>query len=383
MTTLRYIVFMSVVSIIFLFGSSTIGSDAQGTTATYSSWRPDNSYIAIAQGNSVQVVDVTIGQTVWEQVGMLEQIAPPQWSPDGTRLAIGNGSVLEIWSGVESSQSARRDLTLQAASYMHSFVWNPQGNRIAVAHDALEVWDLPSATLLYRVYGHSNFIMEVSWRANGAQIATASVDRTVKIWDAATGVVTQTMTVMRDMNQPVSEIFVVPTSVTWVASDPLLVFGVADGTVRLWDIVALSAPEVRTTRFDESVMRAGNVRIASIDANDLGSEVVSGATDGTLAVWNLDSGELIQSYRTNLSLDSVSYSQYGGRLLISGGQPTLNESSIGEMVILDEALADGTVQIVVPDPTLERLQAIAALCDAPLTVTDAIPQVEQPAALTD
>jgi len=371
--------------LLFIFGANTQGTHGQGATRTYTSWSPDNRYIAAAQGDSVQVVDVMTLQMVWQQNGMWEQAAPPQWSPDGTKLAVGNGSVLEIWSGVRNGEQPSRELTIQANSYIHSIAWNPQGDRVAIAHHALEVWELPSVTLLYRVYAHGNYITEVSWRADGTQIATASADRTLKIWDAGTGVVTQTMTVLRrDMNLPVSEIFVVPTSVRWQSDESLLIFGVADGTVRLWDTEELNAAEVRTTALDPRVMSTGStgdVRIESVDVNDFDGEIVSGAGDGTLTVWDIDTSEVLRSFQTNLSLDSVSYSQFGGRLLISGGQAS--DNGIERHVILNESLLNGGVQIVVPDPSLERLQSIAELCNAPLTVADAIPDATQTDQLAD
>jgi WD40 repeat protein len=47
------------------------------------------------------------------------------------------------------------------------------------------VWDAAGGRVLLTLKGHSNSVTSVSWSADGARLATGSLDGTAKVWDAA------------------------------------------------------------------------------------------------------------------------------------------------------------------------------------------------------
>jgi hypothetical protein len=58
----------------------------------------------------------------------------------------------------------------------------------------------------------------------------------------------------------------------------------------------------------------------------------------------------------------MSLSPYGGRLVLGDAAPTSDLAAIQASSDVIQTLADGAVQIVVPAPSLDRLNAIAELC---------------------
>ncbi len=51
----------------------------------------------------------------------------------------------------------------------------------------MKLWDAATGQEIRTFRGHSNLVMDVAFRPNGRQIASGSLDNTVKLWDPATG----------------------------------------------------------------------------------------------------------------------------------------------------------------------------------------------------
>jgi WD40 repeat protein len=82
--------------------------------------------------------------------------------------------------------------------------FDPDGRQVAIAiwcaGDArdndpghVEVWDLIERRKLHSISGHESFVLGVASSPDGRQIASARLDRTARIYDAATGAAVQVL----------------------------------------------------------------------------------------------------------------------------------------------------------------------------------------------
>lgn len=304
--------------LVLLFLSTPLFLQAQDfTPAAYVAWHPDGTMLAVGSGTTLQIHNATTMQVLNTFTGLQDQVCAPSWSPDGTRLAIANGSAVQVWQQPWDANTAQLVTTFQSSSYVRSLAWSPNGDRVAVAQDDVEVWDVATGQLLYRESEHRNFIFQIAWNPDGTQLATASVDNSVKIWSAATGEVLSTMWVITDTgSMPVSEAYVSADSVSWNPDGTKLVFGAEDGSVRIWDRTVLSGAEVSTVWGDPTVLQEHEEAVWAVAWSPTGDLIASGSLDGTVRFWNATTGEQIEVIQvgTNVQVNSVAWSPDGSKL---------------------------------------------------------------------
>jgi WD40 repeat protein len=63
-------------------------------------------------------------------------------------------------------------------------VYSPDGTKIASASmdKTLKIWNAQTGQCVSTLTGHSNWVRSVAWNNDGSKLATGSYETTVKIW---------------------------------------------------------------------------------------------------------------------------------------------------------------------------------------------------------
>ena len=72
------------------------------------------------------------------------------------------------------------------ANVVSALAWSPDGKRIASGSTdkTVQVWDAASGNHAYVYQKHTGTVFVVEWSPDGSYIASGSADKTVQIWQA-------------------------------------------------------------------------------------------------------------------------------------------------------------------------------------------------------
>ncbi|QCQ93750.1 WD40 repeat domain-containing protein [Rhodococcus sp. SGAir0479] len=285
--------------------------------------------------------------------GSEQYMASVSFSPDGHLLAGGSGDGL-IWIWDVSDPTAPRALldgVRAAPGAVHNVRFSPEGRLLAVPHDdgTVTLFDTSAPDSgrfpSWSLRGHAGAVRTVSFHGDTV-LATASDDRTVRVWDIA------------DPGRPVSlgapltGFDDVVHSVAFSPDGRSLAASSDDGLIRIFDATDLTA-----VRLIDAPVQAHTGGIWTIAFAPDGGTLASASWDGTAKLWSVDP--------VTRALHEVKPALSGN----GGGVPALALSPDGSTIVTGGqdslvrvwTLAPGTVPVSDSSMTLPALDRDGSL----------------------
>ena len=164
------------------------------------------------------------------------------------------------------------------SAWVRSVVFSHDSRQLASASDdrTVKVWDAATGECLRTLEGHSAWVRSVVFSHDSRQLASASDDRTVKVWDAATGECLRTLEGHSAWVR----------SVVFSHDSRQLASASGDRTVKVWD--AVMGECLRTLEGHSAWVRSV---VFSHDSRQL----ASASGDRTVKVWDAATGECLRT----------------------------------------------------------------------------------------
>jgi WD40 repeat protein len=184
--------------------------------------------------------------------------------------------------------------------------FSPDGTRLVTASvdRTARVWDAATGHLLATLNGHTGPVNDAAFSADGSRIVTASDDGTARVWDAATGHLLATL----------SGSAVEVRKAAFSPDAKRIVTTGADNSARVWD--AETGHLLKTL--------SGHTR-AVYDAafSPGGKRLVTASDDGTARVWDAETGTLLATLAGHAKVvDKAAFSPDGKRIVTASWDQT-------------------------------------------------------------
>jgi WD40 repeat protein len=150
--------------------------------------------------------------------------------------------------------------------------FSPDGTLLASASSdrTVKVWEVAAGKEKFTLKGHANFVTCVAFSPDGATLASGGYDATVRLWDVATGA---ERVVLKKGRALVGALAFSP-------DGKLLAWGGTDGAVRLWDVAAAK---------ERPPLRGHGDAVTALAFAPDGSLLASGGDDRTIKLWDVPS----------------------------------------------------------------------------------------------
>jgi WD40 repeat protein/serine/threonine protein kinase len=232
----------------------------------------------------------------------------------------------------------------QHSDAVGAVAFSPDGLMLASGSKdkSIQIWDLATGKSIRTFDGDSSTIWSVGFDSNGTQLVTGTGFWRVMLWDLKTGQIIQNL----DHEASVWSVAISPdgqrlasasgdkTTKIWDAINGKLIYNLPDHTDFVYSVIF--SPDGKTL---VSASRDNTITIVDVETGNLlktldghtdpvrsvaispdGKTLVSGSYDETIKVWNLETGELIRSLNGH-SDDIVSVAiSRDGKFIASGSK---------------------------------------------------------------
>lgn len=206
----------------------------------------------------------------------------------------------------------------------------------------VEIYSWPARVRVARLVGHTDLVHAVAWLPDSKTLATASADRSVRLWQREAGTPLATLS---GHSGPVLALARSPDG-NWLCS------GSADATIRVWSVP------------DKKLVRSLNNHLGAVTALSFRPAqdaqprpyLASASLDGTVRIWQPTIGRMVRIVRHPGPLAGLAWERDGAHLISAAQAGSLRRiDGDSDTVAAEQKLEGGRIASLVLRPGANSL----------------------------
>jgi RNA polymerase sigma factor (sigma-70 family) len=294
------------------FGTKRFRHAALVNDVTYS---PDGRVIASASGSTAYLWEATTGRALRQLKGRGKWVNAVAFSPDGKTLAsAGSYDDICLWDWSLGEERRRFPVSMRL---VRGLAFTPDGKgllawgglyatrdgKLLPSQGQLRLFDTTSGAERCAFRGHDGFICSAALSRDGKLLASASLDRTIRLWEVPSGKELRTVRLSAPFSKDSLHV-----PLTLAPDGKTVAVALADNTVRVYEVA---------TGTERKLTGHSNTIRALAFSRD-GKQLASAGWDNTVRLWDTATGKEKHVCRGHETwVESLAFSP-DGKTLASG-----------------------------------------------------------------
>lgn len=265
---------------------------------------PNGTLVASASyDGTIKIWDLNIDTCIKSFGDVYNYFNSATFSSDGNFVASAcqKDDIVTVWDLATVTPKETSETFEGHTGSITSTTFSPDDKILASASfdKTVKLWDSATGTWIQTFKGHDGRVNSAVFSPNGKFVASASHDKTIKIWNLA---IKRQTPQFKDHDKPIE-------SIAFSRDGKFVVSGSLDGTVKLWNSTTNTCKQTFTGH-------KGRIRSAILSSDN--KFVISASKDKTIKLWNSDTGTCIQTFKNHhYPVSSAAFSPNDDELMAS------------------------------------------------------------------
>jgi WD40 repeat protein len=150
-------------------------------------WAYDESFLAALLSHKLVIWDTSPFHIIHEYTDEVSGENDIDWSPNQNLLAVATWNAIDIYQ--VSEEEITLEWTISTIEAIEALAWSPDGTKIALGNyrGEVQIIDVQNMSSLRQWQAHSEVITGINWSSDGRYLVSAGQDKYARVWNPSTG----------------------------------------------------------------------------------------------------------------------------------------------------------------------------------------------------